>query len=224
MIDGTTIKAANERAIAGWNGLDLKSGRPLNPSDRQLLSQYCQKVINAKRNKAAVTIGEIEIRDLMRVARLGPLFLNNAIDYKGLAEWLSIEGTHKRIDNAGSLPLQERCDETLAMLKEVAGAMHKEDDGQQIALASRILFFALPELPFFNVSSGVASELGIRQHTTNLKAYWDALTALLVKHHAELSQCNRPAEFEKQENPVIKAAMKGDWWQRRVLDYALLTD
>ena len=91
--------------------------------------------------------------------------------------------------------------------------------GVQRAYASRILFFALPEIHIYNYSEPLINNLrkdyGLQGDTVD--EVFELMNDLFVKHEKQLKRLPRP-KFGKG-GAVIK---KGDWWERRVLDLAVL--
>jgi hypothetical protein len=94
--------------------------------------------------------------------------------------------------------------------------------GNQPALASRVLFFAMPQLHFYNISQPLVSNLRkyIDARFNSIDDIYDAMHLLHEANKVALSRLPRP-KFDKLGN--LSAAIKdGRWWERRVLDLAVL--
>lgn len=100
--------------------------------------------------------------------------------------------------------------------KVIAGA------GDQRALASRVLFFAMPKIHCYNISDPLSKKLtkhyGLQ--ADNLEAVYEKMNELFLNNVDELSKLPRP-KFNKL-NGLAAAIKDGDWWERRVLDLAVL--
>jgi hypothetical protein len=95
--------------------------------------------------------------------------------------------------------------------------------GSQIALASRLLFFTIPDAPIYNFSSDIAAGLGLSGYTTTVQLpyYIDYLHHGYKKNWCNLSKFEMPTS--NLINPQIwNRARNAGWWQRRVYDLALV--
>ena len=95
--------------------------------------------------------------------------------------------------------------------------------GSQIALASRLLFFTIPDAPIYNFSNDIAAGLGLSGYTTTvqLPVYIEHL------HHGYLKNWRNLSKFEMPPSTLINPqiwnrARNAGWWQRRVYDLALV--
>lgn len=97
--------------------------------------------------------------------------------------------------------------------------------GNHIALASRILFFAIPDMTFFNYSNSIAKELGfsINNPSVIIHDYHQTLEKGLDLNWDELIKYEMPLSHIELPDSLWETARNNGWWQRRVLDLALLT-
>lgn len=103
----------------------------------------------------------------------------------------------------------------------VSGLTNKNP--HRIALSNRVLFFALPDMPFFIYSGSLAKNvLQISgSPPKSLHKFNDALAAGLKRNHLELSKLSLPPAVTMPSS-LWTVINQTDWWQRRVLDIALM--
>lgn len=97
----------------------------------------------------------------------------------------------------------------------------KLQDGNHLALASRILFYLIPNLPLFNYSPQIAN--GMKLNGTAQEILADYITELQNGYERNwhlLSQYQMPYPTSLNEDIWMKARNSG-WWQRRIYDLAL---
>jgi len=92
--------------------------------------------------------------------------------------------------------------------------------GSHPALASRFLFFAVPQASIFNYSNPLVTKLqrkyGLKD--SSVRAVGKVMAGLYEDNLAELSELPRP----KFPSKLSKSIRDGGWWERRVLDLAIL--
>lgn len=94
--------------------------------------------------------------------------------------------------------------------------------GDQKALASRVLFFAMPEIHCYNYSQPLIDKLEKQCSLQNdtVDGVCEKMNELFLLHETELKNLPRP-KFDDL-NRLETAINAGDWWERRVLDLAIL--
>ena len=97
----------------------------------------------------------------------------------------------------------------------------EELNSEHEMLASRLLFFFMPDALIFNYSPGIASKLKLKGTTEfQMEAYqkklWDGLN---LNWHI-LSQYDMPLP-KLMDETIYQIAKKSGWWQRRIYDLAL---
>ena len=103
-----------------------------------------------------------------------------------------------------------------------SGETGAEATYKHTTLASRILFFLLPHLQFFNLSNAIGDALQ-QNHLTETKELWLSLNRLVIHHGNFLETLEKPSEFQKnRDNQYTQIANSGKWWHRRVMDLAIL--
>jgi hypothetical protein len=101
----------------------------------------------------------------------------------------------------------------------------KKKTGVHVALASRILFFAVPNMMFFNYSNQIAAALGFptNQPGKIIHDYYKEIENGLNLNWQELVKFDMPLTSKDLPDDLWQTARNNGWWQRRVLDLALLT-
>ncbi len=96
--------------------------------------------------------------------------------------------------------------------------------GNHIALASRVLFFAVPNMKFFNYSTHIASALGFQTNKpfSIIDAYYQTLNDGLILNWNELTKFDMPLANHHISDDLWLTARNNGWWQRRIYDLALL--
>jgi hypothetical protein len=96
--------------------------------------------------------------------------------------------------------------------------------GRFFLLASRILFFAAPDLPIFNISEKVSDAFGIKSVTTekSLIKFNSNMHANLQHYWQDLLGYKMPFSVNFFDDEHWMIAKDGGWWQRRVLDLAIM--
>jgi hypothetical protein len=94
--------------------------------------------------------------------------------------------------------------------------------GNQPALASRLLFFSMPHLHFYNYSQPLVANLkkNFKFKIDTVDDVFDAMHKLHQANKVELKNLPRP-KFSEVKG-IATAINEGDWWERRVLDLAVL--
>lgn len=94
--------------------------------------------------------------------------------------------------------------------------------GCHAALASRFLFFSNPEMPIFNYSANLATKLGLKGSTAKrIPAYYQAIGKAYIDNWKYLKKFKMPLSNHISDDYWLQVKESG-WWQRRVLDIALL--
>ncbi len=221
-IENPTIQSSNKVAIELWDGLDLRAAVHNDPSDRQLFYLFGRKAILALQNNTQPEFDEIDIRNLMRVGRLIQLHIKGDINFNGLTTWFNHPETRASLSKVQPSSGEAGAEATYELLIGLAGSLSKPDGTKHTTLASRILFFLLPHLQFFNLSVAIGDALQ-QNHLTETKELWLSLNRLVIHHGNFLDTLVKPSEFQKnKDNQYTQIANTGKWWHRRVMDLAIL--
>jgi hypothetical protein len=225
-----TLKLAELCAIDLWNGIDYETGKTMEISDEELLVDFAVPFKHLYENpQTAIQISEYSVRRLIRVGRLKALFRSTqgtdfpagiaAIKTKVLPiydGWRN--GTLKLVDTGYGLK------STLDLgASFVTGVSAPTINGNyRVPLASRLLFYMTPDMKVFNFSNGLAKAMQLQSRPQA------AIGEFSVQMQIGLDK--NINKFRKLKLPQPKLLgedfwthiSKSDWWQRRVLDLAML--
>lgn len=102
----------------------------------------------------------------------------------------------------------------------------KRKKGNHIAIASRLLFMATPDMTVFNYSNQIAKYLNlpINQPSTIIDQYHMALYEGLKRNWDELVKYDMPFGCTELPDDLWETARNNGWWQRRIYDLAILIE
>ena len=171
--------------------------------------------INDCNLKAYIKVARLEQRE-MRSLNFN---LNNGIDYlltDALTEYRRWARSRTPYDFT-ALTAKMVQDFSLSMTTNPQNGV-----GSHTTAASRILFIAMPDLPFFNMSADIYTGLSIRADNNNIHIakYYKALADGLRRNWQVLSSFEMP-RFALTNDELWKRIRQSGWWQRRIYDLAL---
>lgn len=210
-------------AIDLWNGINFENGKKREISDEELLSDFASKFYKLVKNSSSKNlIAEVLIRRLIRAAKIKALFRSkNPLDFKRGIRCIA-KNTVKFYKNRS----QTTNFETQAILELgehfVKPIKNPTRNGNfRVALASRILFFAIPNMQFFNFSNILAEKMLFQKRPQASIYFFNESLKKGLKKNIGLNKMKLPPpSFMKPA--LYKKIYKTKWWQRRVLDLALL--
>ena len=222
------IRLANICAEACWYGINFKN---LNvnelTSDENLLEYFASPMYKHGRY-AAIYRPDIfagRVNDLITVCGLGLLRLGmHRVSITDAIDTIKNQ-IHPLFDGVRSLPLvrQPRMMPSIAV-NNLSVGMVKQPNYHQIILASRILFFNVPNIKIYNISSALARNLVMRGQPFQYHIkYREQMDRYFSENRTQLSRHSLPARSDLDKR-VWDQINQTDWWQRRVLDLALLID
>jgi hypothetical protein len=220
-INDSNIVSAKLRALSVWDGYDTKIGKHLNPSCRQMFYTFGRSAIDALDKGSNVNFSELSIRDLIRVCGLAALHRINDINYSGLTTWFNEPSTRQAISNIQVNGGEAEALQTYELLVSLASYLTINQRTRFTVLSSRILFYLLPHLKFFNISTDIGEKFHTH-HLNNTKDLWLEINALVTEHAAQLDLLEKPVDFADKTNKYTQLANTGNWWHRRVMDFAML--
>jgi hypothetical protein len=224
------VDIAHRCALSLWHGIDYETAKTMETSDAEFLAEYAlacdAKRLNPQSN---FIINETALRRLIRVGKLKAMFRStNPLDFNnGL---VTLETIIKRYDDFvnGRLQLTEaglaeeitlelaRSFVTLTRIPTING-------NYRLPFASRILAYSFPLLPIFNFSNGLASKMHFQSRPqAALTHYFRELATGHARNQPLLSSLIPPNEPAGMSHTTWQNILSKGWWQRRVLDIALL--
>ena len=220
-----TIRDANICAEACWYGINFKNLR-VNQliSDESLMEYFAEPMYAHGKNVATFNpdIFADKVNDLitacgLRMLRLGfhRISINAAI------------GTIKNqiypmFDTVRTSSIRHSRTQPSNAIRHLSNGMVTQPNYHQIILASRILFFNVPNIRIYNISSALASSLGLKGRPVNYHIQFrEKMDKYLSHNRTQLSKHSLPPPTHLDKR-VWDQINQTDWWQRRVLDLALL--
>lgn len=215
-IKTSTYKLAHECCLQLWHGIDYSTGAS-QTSDAALLENWAGHFQRALNKNISTRYTLDDLKNLTHTAKLSHyLRINNNIK-KQMNACIStgIKSLYGQ-KNIGSNVYFAALGSALAARLGV---------GTKIVVASRILFFVLPDRCTFNLNEKVAAKL--KMHSLPSKF----VTPLVIEIHSKLNKdwnrlkkFNMPYVTSEISEDVWQIACNAGWWQRRVLDVAILLE
>jgi hypothetical protein len=213
-----------------WNGTDYQTGKELAVSDEDLLVMFASPTFAmSKSNTTRQNITELDIRTLIRVAKLKALFRSaqetdfqgaiNAYRTTALATYIGYKKKSLQLPNQFDYATQATLDWSVKFVNNTSVSLN---GNHRVPLSCRILFFAMPDLMVFNFSNGLAKKMCLQTRPQAAILYFNKyMYNGLQLNQALLANLDMPKP-SILSNDIWQAANYGDWWKRRVLDLALL--
>ena len=226
----TEMALAEHCALLLWHGTDYETGKTMEVSDAEFLAEYAMACDQKRRNpQSPFQIDETSLRRLIRVGKLKAMYRStNPLDFaNGLAVLESLVQQYHRL-LMGSMALSDSdFAEQIALdfgRSFVTWTRVPTRNGNyRLAFASRILTYSFPLLPIFNFSNGVASKLRFQSRPqAALPHYFKELANGLVTNQQVIASLTPPHEPAGMSVTMWQGIIAKGWWQRRVLDIALL--
>lgn len=223
------IKLAELCANALWNGIDFRTDELSEVSDEVLLNNFYvsfQKLYKKPLQKSL--IDEQQLRQLIRIAELKAMYrskipLNFKLGINAITKM--VVPTYKL--STAKKPIIEPKDASLKVIRDLSLAWINNPNpslngNYRVPFSTRILFFCVPSMQIFNFSNKLAEKmlLPVRPQAAIVK-FQDLMADGLVTNSKLLCQLSLPNRSVLNHSNWT-AINKTDWWQRRVLDIALL--
>lgn len=217
-------------ALDLWNGIDFQTGKALSISDEDLLVAFSHPTY-AITNGGSTTqsISPIDIESLVKVAKLGQMLRGRTpTDYQtGISNFSAkvLPIYTKWINQPIRSPSNTQVTKAILDWSPTFAGFNPNTQAQgrhRVALCSRILFFAIPELPFFNFSGALSKRFNLQASAEYALPHFNRI--MEIGYHLNwsfLASAQMPQSTRLNEK-IMASALKADWWGRRILDIALL--
>lgn len=222
------IDAANDCAVLLWNGVDFSSGKKI-VSDRDFLVYFSDEFSNIGNKGHVLHLSRPIIHDLIIISMLKPMYRKqNELTYPGLERYISQHYPSAKLANSrtnhGDVRLGVATEFTISCARAVVKKNVSVKAGYRVPFASRLLFFAAPQLLVFNYANRLAEKKMLYQSRPHYAypTYANDMLNGLRKNWKLLSKYNLPTEKKGIPEKEVIIAHNTDWWARRVLDIALL--
>jgi hypothetical protein len=223
------IKQAELCAKALWEGIDFRTNELAEISDELLLNNFYVSFQRLARNPTRPSlITEPDLRQLIRVGELKAMFrCTLPIDFnKGITSITTlVVPTYKLC--VARRPAYSRLDGAVKAVMDlsicwVSNPNKSLNGNYRVPFSSRLLFFCTPELMVFNLSNELAKKMQLQTRPQAALPQFNKLLADgLMLNRGLLGRLKLPERSALSETNW-KKINKTDWWQRRVLDLALL--
>lgn len=187
-------------------------------SDMELLEYFGGAWIDLQKRGKAIAYDTEKIMGLIHTCEIKKVLIHNP-KLDECSKFISSKRFGKLMAASENKSIAAKSDYGIKFITDL-GKKLSSTGGDQPALASRLLFFAVPQATIFNYSAPLISKLKKRYSLadSSLKEVGRVMTELYKHHYKELSELPRP-KFPSKLNKSIK---DGGWWERRVLDLAIL--
>lgn len=225
----TELDIAELCARALWYGLSFETGKKVT-SDAWLLDAFSTPFYQIKNTTSTVNITDIDVHALVVACVLYATFRDtnkthynsgiNCISSKIYPIYLNYQNKigGSNVEQYGALAVKELSN-ALAMQPQ----NHNKPNPHRTVLSSRIMFFLVPTMPCFNMNNRIALIYGLQSRPF---AYRDEYCTLMYKglqsNSTLLNQYTLPKCTDVLSSETWAKINASDWWQRRVLDIAIL--
>lgn len=222
------LDIANECAVLLWNGISFETGKKTT-SDEELMSYFSEPVRHVVVGSAtSVQLSRLELHSLVICAGLKAMLrMKHQISYSQFENFLTLNIKHMPMEVAKANTNAEKFSIMANYVREggkqLVDVNIKTNAGYRVPLSSRIMFFALPQLPIANLSNGLAKALNLPTRPEYaVRPFYQAFCSGLLLNHNLLQTYSMPNSNGILDSKVYSIVKQSDWWQRRVLDIALL--
>tara|TARA_B100000780_G_C21062605_1_gene427190 strand:- start:284 stop:1042 length:759 start_codon:yes stop_codon:yes gene_type:complete len=207
-----------------WVGQSYLKDNKMQTQDERFLEQLSKPVEDFLTNhSSAIMFDQKHIHDLMVVGGLKALFRSKAqLDFIQFQQFLEAE-LPCLLPNSAQLTANEISDFLKAAGKALVNKNVQTNAGYRVALASRILFFALPTMQLFNFSNDLAEALVLpTRPQVAIYKFQEIFENGLTVNKSKLSSYPIPKSRGLVNSNIYKVNLVlGDWWQRRIFDLAV---
>jgi len=219
------IKVAELCSRALWFGIDFETGKE-KTSDSEFIEVFAGPMYSHSPNirmfKPAVF--KADVHELIRAGKLTALY--RAI---GLLDFnKGVRRIHNQIFkiffNARRAPrTTNKLNTGIKAIELLSKALVKNISNNQLVLSSRVLFYLIPNLAISNMNNKVAKHFGLQSRPHHHYAEFQILLNRgLVVNQNNLNRCKLPMRHGSMNKKLWDEVSKTDWYQRRVLDIAIL--
>ena len=219
-----TIDEAHICAEALWYGINYKNLKPTVP-DEELLQYFAEPMYRHGKNVANFNpdIFRSYVKKLISACGLNALNLGaGRMDLlQGIA---TIKGQIYQhfYDVQKMSPVLPAVNLPINAINDLSSGIVTHPKYHQIILASRILFFNTPNIEIFNISSGISRNIGFTGRPYKyLTAFNLKMHRVYLANRTQLSKCKKP-KILLLTGVLANSFASTTWWERRVLDLALL--
>ena len=220
----TVIDKAEHCARLIWFGTSYLTGKP-QTSDELLLQEFSRPVNDLFTGQTnSVAFSRSAIHDLMVVGGRKALFrTQHQLDFQQFETILETNLFSLQQSSPATITNLQLSEFVKNSGKALVSTKVKTNAGYRVALASRILFFALPQVKLFNYSQDLSNALQLQSRPqVAIYNFQEIFDAGLRSNRSRLNKITPPASLGIIDGSVYdENLVNGHWWQRRVLDLAV---
>ena len=207
-----------------WVGTSYLKDKARHTEDERFLEQFSKPVEGfLTKQTPTIMFDQKHIHDLMVVGGLKALFRSKSqLDFNQFQLYLEME-LPSLLQKNTYLNATQVSDFLKSAGKALVSKSVNTNAGYRVALASRILFFALPNLRLFNFSNDLAEVLMLpTRPQVAIYKFQEIFENGLAINKSQLSSYPIPKSHGLvSQNAYFTNLIQGDWWQRRILDLAV---
>ena len=211
---------ACDHAMTLWVSGDQKVPERYRRSDMELLTYFGDRWIEYCKSGTQLVFSNDELIALIHSCQFSKTITLKLtqLRFELFAEYLTQTNLRPTVEYSYSLRTASRWQYGSKFVGPLANSLSDSGDAS-FTLASSFLFFAVPQLYFFNYSKPIYEVLRERMEMeTRLIGAVGAKLGKLHQHHAEVLHSLPRPEFSLS---LRQAVADGDWWERRVLELAV---
>ena len=223
------MKLAELCAVALWQGINFETDKLAEVSDEVLLNNFhvaFQRLV--KKPTLPTLINELQLRQLIRVGKLKAMFRSNLpLDFErgidAIRDLVVPIYVASKLKNSKISRIDASTRATLDLaLCWITNDKPSLNGNYRVPFSTRILFFACPEMKIFNYTNSFEKVLKLQvRPQAAITKFNELLAEGMILNSVLLNQCKLPTN-SAMKLTTWKRVAKTDWWQRRVLDLALL--
>ncbi len=222
----TEIDTADLCATALFYGIDFETGKS-QTSDAYFLETFATQFYKYDQTGTFLRppIMVLELRELIKTARVYILYRGIAgMDFAKGIRTIKTE-LHPIYKSVIKPSYRGTPDIDAALcLKSLSDGLVKNNGDNRLVLASRLLFFLIPDLQVFNMNNAMATHFGLptRPHY-HYSQFFSLMSKGLKTNQTRLNPLKLPNDiFGELSQTTWERVRRTDWWHRRVIDLAIL--
>lgn len=217
-------------ALDLWSGIDFQTGKSLSISDEDLLVAFSHPTYAITHGGSTTqSISPIDIENLVKVAKLKQMLRGRTpTDYQsGILNFQAkvMPIYSQWIHQSNNTPSDTQATNTILAWSSTFAGVNPKTQAQgrhRVALCSRILFFAIPELPFFNFSGALSRKFNLQIRAKDALPHFNRIMESGYHLNRNIFSSVQMPQSSRLKEEIRINSLKSDWWGRRVLDIALL--
>jgi len=215
-IQPSTYDLAHQCCLQLWVGVNYSNGRS-QVSDAEMLNTWTGKYQNAVVKNIRPKFSQDDFNRFASATKVGRFLQVNNLFVAKLNS--AFDQTVRNLYSHSSVKSDEYSDK---LGKDIASTTLGNG---KVIVASRALFFALPDRRIFNMNGRLADALGIKRHRNDFSSVLtNEIDLVYQKDWTQLIKYQMPMRTSEIKLDIWKLACNNGWWQRKVLDIAILLE